>query len=88
MSFTGDLRQGFRRLLHQPGFSAAAVGSLALGIGLTTALFCVVNAVLFRGSPVRQADRLVEIYSGFTDYPAADELVPGLRVYSRAGGRL
>ena len=76
MSFIGDLRQGFRQLFHQPGFSAAAVGSLALGIGLTTALFCVVNAVLFRGSPVRQADRLVEIYSGFTDYPQLTNSYP------------
>ena len=76
MRFIGDLRQGFRQLLHQPGFSAAAVGSLALGIGLTTALFCVVNAVLFRGSPVRQADRLVEIYSGFTDYPQLTNSYP------------
>jgi predicted permease len=68
VTFIGDLRNGFRQLLHQPGFSAAAVGSLALGIGLTTALFCVVNAVLLRSAPVRQPDRLVEIYSGFPDY--------------------
>ena len=76
MTFLGDLRQGFRQLLHQPGFSAAAVGSLALGIGLTTALFCVVNAVLLRGSPVRQPDRLVEIYSGFSDYPQLTNSYP------------
>ena len=76
MSFIGDLRQGFRQLVRQPGFSAAAVGSLALGIGLTTALFSVVNAVLLRGAPVRQPDRLVEIYSGIPDYPQLTNSYP------------
>ena len=76
MGFVGDLRHGFRQLLHQPGFSAAAVGSLALGIGLTTALFCVVNAVLLRGAPIRRPDRLVEIYSGIPDYPQLTNSYP------------
>jgi predicted permease len=76
VGFIGDLRHGFRQLLHQPGFSAAAIGSLALGIGLTTALFCVVNAVLLRGAPVRQPDRLVEIYSGIPDYPQLTNSYP------------
>jgi hypothetical protein len=72
----GDLRQGFRQFLRQPAFSAAAVGSLAIGIGVTTALFCVVNAVLLRSAPVRQPDRLVEIYSGFPDYPQLTNSYP------------
>ena len=76
MTFIGDLRHGFRQLLHQPGFSAAAVGSLATGIGLTTALFCVVNAVLLRGAPVRQPHRLVEIYSGIPEYPQLTSSYP------------
>ena len=76
MTFLGDLRQGFRQFLRQPAFSAAAVGSLAIGIGLTTALFCVVNAVLLRGAPVRQPDRLVEVYSGFPDYPQLTNSYP------------
>ena len=75
-TFVGDLRQGFRQILRQPAFSAAAVGSLALGIGLTTALFCVVNAVLLRSVPVRQPDRLVEIYAGFPDYPQLTNSYP------------
>jgi macrolide transport system ATP-binding/permease protein len=75
-TFIGDLRQGFRQFLRQPGFSAAAVASLALGIGLTTALFCAVNAVLLRGSPVREPHRLVEIYSGFPDYPQLTNSYP------------
>ena len=75
-AFIGDLRQGFRQFLRQPGFSAAAVASLALGMGLTTALFCAVNAVLLRGSPVREPHRLVEIYSGFPDYPQLTNSYP------------
>jgi predicted permease len=62
--------------VHQPGFSGAAVLSLALGIGLTTALFSVINAVLLRGSPVRQPERLVEIYSGVPEYPQLTNSYP------------
>ena len=51
MTFITDLRHGLRQLLHQPGFSLAAIASLALGIGLTTALFSVINAVLWRLPP-------------------------------------
>ena len=65
-----DLRLGVRNLFRQPVVAAAAIGSLALGIGLNVAIFSVVNAVLLRGQPLRAADRLVEIYSGLTkDYP-------------------
>ena len=75
-TFIGDLRQGFRQFLRQPGFSAAAVASLGLGIGMTTALFCVVNAVLLRDAPVRQPHRLVEIYSGIPAYPQLTNSYP------------
>jgi predicted permease len=65
-----DLRYGVRQLIRQPGFSAAAIASLALGIGLNTALFSIVNGVLFRGGVIAQPDRLVEIYTGISaDYP-------------------
>jgi predicted permease len=59
-----DLRVGMRQLIRRPGFALTAVGSLALGIGVTTTLFTVVNAVLFKSSPLREPERLVEIYSG------------------------
>ena len=76
MTLVTDLRHGLRQLVHQPGFSLAAIASLALGIGLTTALFSVINAVLLRGSPVSQPERLVEIYSGVPDYPQLTSSYP------------
>ncbi len=68
--FLRDLRSGFQQVIRRPGFSAAAIASLALGIGLNTTLFSIVNAVLLRGSPVAEPDRLVEIYTGINqNYP-------------------
>ena len=65
-----DLRHGIRQLLRQPAFTAAAVVSLALGIGLNTTLFSIVNAVLLRDTAVTAPQQLVEIYSGLNkDYP-------------------
>ena len=53
-----DLRYGLRRLLKTPGFTAIAVISLALGIGANTALFSVVDAMLFKMLPVKEPERL------------------------------
>ena len=69
-TFIRDLRHGVRQLISRPGFTLVAVGSLALGIGLTTTLFSVVNAVLLRDTPVRNPEQLVEIYSSWMeDFP-------------------
>jgi predicted permease len=64
-----DLRHGIRQLARRPAFTLAAVGSLALGIGLTTTLFSVVNAVLLRETPIERPDELVEIYTSAYDFP-------------------
>jgi predicted permease len=58
-----DLRYGMRMLAKNPGFSAVAVLTLALGIGATTAIFSVVNGVLLNPLPFAQSERLVALYS-------------------------
>ena len=58
-----DLRYAVRVLLKKPGFTAIAVLTLALGIGLNTAVFSAIEAMILRPLPgVRDADRLVQLY--------------------------
>ncbi len=59
--FLQDLRYAFRSFLKTPGFTFAALLALALGIGAATAVFSVVDRILFRSLPYPNADRMVSI---------------------------
>ena len=56
------LRNAFRRWLRRPGVAAVTVLVLSLGVGATTAMFSIVDAVLLQDEPWPAADRLVRIY--------------------------
>jgi putative ABC transport system permease protein len=56
-----DLAFGLRALRRRPGFASAAIATLALGIGSTTAMFSVMNATLLRPLPHPQPERLVRL---------------------------
>jgi putative ABC transport system permease protein len=68
-TFFKDLRYAARMLAKSPGFTAAAVICLALGIGATSAIFSVVHAVLLRPLGYRDPGRLVRLYTEFPKFP-------------------
>jgi len=72
--FGRDLSFGVRLLLKAPGFSAAAIAIIALGVGAVTAIFSVVYGVALKPLPFREPDRLVNIYS--TSVPTGSVRLP------------
>jgi predicted permease len=60
-----DLRFAFRQLLKSPGFAILAVVTLALGIGLNTAIFSLINDLFLRGLPFREPARVLHVFSHF-----------------------
>src|SRR5215468_3793930 len=73
--FLYDLRFSARSFLHSPGFTAATLLSLALGIGATTAIYSLVDQVILHALPVREPQQLVlidwkgdHVYGGFGSY--------------------
>jgi len=91
----GDIKLAARMLAGRPGFTAVAVITLALGIGANTAIFSVVNGIMFRPLPVPEADRLVALteteqgapfphglsYLNFQDYRALDKVFSDATVF-------
>jgi len=62
-----DLRFAFRQLLKSPGFTLLALFTLALGIGLNTAIFSLVNDLFLRGLPFREPTRVLHVFSHFRE---------------------
>ncbi len=91
-----DLRYAFRAITRNRGVAAAAVLSLALGIGANTTIFTMLNAILLRPLPVRDPARLVTVhtldprnpgmllcsYPNFKDYRDRNQVFSSLLVYS------
>jgi len=64
-----DLRYAFRMMRQHPWFSAAIIGTLALGIGVNTTVFTLVNAVLFKPLPFPGGDRIVIVHANRATEP-------------------
>jgi predicted permease len=92
-----DLKFAFRQLLKNPGFTAVAVLTLALGIGANTAMFSLLNTLLFRALPYPEPERLVGVFrtsphsqswphspGNFSDYREQNKVFERLAVYRRS----
>ncbi|HKE57589.1 MAG TPA: ABC transporter permease, partial [Pyrinomonadaceae bacterium] len=95
MQTLNDLRFAIRGLLKRPGFTLVAVITLALGIGANTAIFSMLDAIMFRSLPVRQPEQLVKLqtlrpngqvnanfsYPAFRDYAQLNQVCSDLIAY-------
>jgi predicted permease len=80
-----DVRYGARMLARNPGFTAVAVLTLALGIGANTAIFTLIDAAMLRNLPVTDPSRLVLFSDGpTTGTSSTNSLVPPVDIYSYA----
>ncbi|HEV3279320.1 MAG TPA: ABC transporter permease [Terriglobia bacterium] len=80
-----DVRYGLRQLRRNPGFTTVVVLTLTLGIGATTAIFSIVNAVLLRPLPFKDAARLAVLHEAIPKlgYPKMGFSAPDLAIYER-----
>ena len=80
-TFFQDLRFAFRSLRRSPAFPLAAIATLALGIGATTAIFSTLNAVLLKPLPYPKAEDLYSIRTTLTDGRVTTGLVAGSEIF-------
>lgn len=79
-TFAPDIRHSFRNLVRNPALTIAAVVTLTLGIGANSAVFCIINGLLFRSLPVPSPERLVAVgfsldgRSGVMSYPDLQDI--------------
>ena len=74
-----DLRLALRSLVGSPGFTVVALLTLTLGIGVNTAMFTVVNTLLFQPAPYPDPSQLVRIYCTNAQGDAWPHSLPDLR---------
>ncbi len=72
--FWTDIRDAYRSLRSAPLVAAVAIGSLALGIGANTALFSILNSLVFKPLPVHEPDRLALLDPGSFSNPVWEEI--------------
>src|SRR4029453_19232136 len=72
-----DLRYGLRLIGKNPSFAAVTAAVLALGIGANTAIFSVVNGVLFKSLPFPQPERIVSV-----PHTPPQDIFPGRKTFS------
>ncbi|MDQ4080620.1 MAG: ABC transporter permease, partial [Gemmatimonadota bacterium] len=85
--YVHDLRYAARVLRRAPGFTAGVALTLMLGIGATTAVFCVIDAALLRGLPYGDVDRLVWIIERSDDGRFRAPSYPTFRDWKDMSGR-
>src|SRR6266403_4855956 len=84
-----DLRFAFRQLLKSRGFTFLALLTLALGIGLNTAIFSLINDLFLRGLPFKEPERVVHMYSNARERNLLELLVSIPRFqHFRAGQKI
>jgi len=71
-----DLRYGARMVVKRPGTSSIAIVALALGIGLTTTMFSIVQGVILRGLPFEESERIARVMRATVQEPAQRNPVP------------